>query len=274
MPVLIASGHEIGDFLLTDGIRIIAIIVVALVADLLLHRLVPPAVRLATEARTGNRPSDETAKRLHTLATVFTGTGRAIIALIALFTILPLAGINIAPLLASVGIIGLAVGFGAQGLVKDVVRGMYILVDNQFARGDIVKLAGISGQVQEVGLRRTVLRDLDGVVHYIPNGEITVASNYTQEYSRINMDITVAYNQDIDRVIEVINRVGQELAADPEWSPVVLSAPSVLRVDNFSGTGVELKIVGDTQATKQWDVEGELRKRLMRAFEREGLKLA
>jgi small conductance mechanosensitive channel len=266
MPCLLASGGDVADFLLTDGIRIAVIIVVALAADLLLHRLVPPAVRLAMEGRVRGRPSDETAKRLHTLAGVFTGSARAVIAIIALFTILPLAGINIAPLLASVGIVGLAIGFGAQGLVKDIVRGIYILVDNQFATGDIVQIAGISGQVQEVGLRRTVLRDLDGVVHYIPNGEITVASNYTQEYSRVNMDVTVAHQQDIDGVIEVINQIGQEMAADPQWAPLLLTPPSVLRVDNLSSAGVDLKIVGDTQPTKQWDVEGELRKRLMRAF--------
>lgn len=273
MPVLVASWDEVADWLLTDGLRIAGIVLAAIAADFLLRRLAPPALRIAVDRRMEGRPGDEAVKRLNTLTAVTTGSGRAVIALVALFTILPLAGIDIAPLLASVGVAGIAIGFGAQSLVRDVIRGMYILIDGQFGAGDVVKVAGISGQVEDVGLRRTILRDLDGVVHYIPNSEITVASNFTQDYSRVNLNITVSYKQNLDQAIAIINRVGQELAGDPEWNALVLTPPSVLRVDNLGSAGIELKIVGDTQPTRQWEVMGELRKRLVQAFGREGVLL-
>jgi small conductance mechanosensitive channel len=191
----------------------------------------------------------------------------------ALFTTLPELGVNVTPILASVGIAGIAVGFGAQSLVKDVLTGLFILVENQYSKGDVVTLAGISGQVEEVGLRRTVLRDLDGIVHHVPNGEIAVASNLTQEWSRVNMNVSVAYGEDLDKVFEVINRVGHELAADAEFGPLILKAPQVLRVDAFGESGIAIKILGDTEPIRQWEVMGELRKRLKKAFDEEGIEI-
>jgi small conductance mechanosensitive channel len=165
------------------------------------------------------------------------------------------------------------VGFGAQSLVKDVLTGLFILAENQYSKGDVVTLAGISGQVEEVGLRRTVLRDLDGIVHHVPNGQIAVASNLTQEWSRVNMNVSVAYGEDLDRVFEVINRVGREMAADAEFGPLILKAPQVLRVEAFGESGIAIKVLGDTEPIRQWEVMGELRKRLIRAFLEESIRV-
>jgi len=275
LPYLVGipDWDDISDWLAGDGARILAIIAVAIVVDFALHRIIPHALRVAVERQMKGVPEEEIEQRVDTLASVFTGSGRGIIALVALLTLLPLAGISIGPLLAGVGILGLAVGFGAQSLVKDVISGLFILLDNQYSKGDVVTLAGISGLVEEVGIRRTVLRDLDGIVHYIPNGEISVASNFTQEYSRVNLNIGVSYSEDLDHVMRVIDRVGEEMAADPEWAPSIITPPKALRVDAFGDSGIDIKILGDTQPIKQWDVMGELRRRLKKAFDEEGIEI-
>jgi len=275
LPYLVGAPDwdDISDWLAGDGARILAIIAVALVVDFALHRIIPHALRVAVERQMKGVEEEEIEQRVDTLSSVFTGTGRVIVVLAALLTLLPLAGISIGPLLAGVGILGLAVGFGAQSLVKDVISGLFILLDNQYSKGDVVTLAGISGLVEEVGIRRTVLRDLDGIVHYIPNGEIGVASNFTQEYSRVNLNVGVSYSEDLDHVMQVIDRVGEEMAADPEWAPSIITPPKALRVDAFGDSGIDIKILGDTKPIKQWDVMGELRRRLKKAFDEEGIEI-
>jgi small-conductance mechanosensitive channel len=275
LPYLVGipDWDDISDWLAGDGARVVAIIAVAIIVDFALHRIIPHALRVAVERQMKGVPEEEIQQRVDTLSSVFTGTGRGIIALVALLTLLPLAGISIGPLLAGVGILGLAVGFGAQSLVKDVISGLFILLDNWYSKGDVVTAAGISGLVEEVGIRRTVLRDLDGIVHYIPNGEIGVASNFTQEYSRVNLNVGVSYSEDLDHVMRVIDRVGEEMAADPEWAPCIITPPKALRVDAFGDSGIDIKILGDTKPIKQWDVMGELRRRLKKAFDEEGIEI-
>jgi small conductance mechanosensitive channel len=212
-------------------------------------------------------------KRTDTLSNVFIQTGMVFVGVVAIFTIVAELGINIAPALAGLGVAGIAVGFGAQSLVKDIFNGILILLENQYGIGDVVKIAGITGLVEDVTLRRTVLRDLDGIVHSIPNSEIGVASNYTKEWSRVNMNISVGYGEDLDHVIEVINRVGKDLAEDPDWAPQISKAPEVLRVDEFGDSGIAIKILGETKPLAQWDVMGELRLRLKKVFDKEGIEI-
>jgi small conductance mechanosensitive channel len=181
--------------------------------------------------------------------------------------------IDIAPILAGAGVVGIAIGFGAQSLVKDLVAGLFIIIENQYRVGDVVRIADVAGIVESINLIKTVLRDLDGVVHIVLNGEIRVASNFTKDWSRVNLNVSVAYGEDLDHVISVINRVGKELAEDPEWAPLILKAPQVLRVDNLGDSGVEIKILGDTKPIRQWDVMGELRRRLKNAFDKEGIEI-
>jgi small conductance mechanosensitive channel len=272
LPYLITS-EDFTDWLTGDGARIAAIVAVAVVADYALHRIIPRALRVAVERQMKGKDEEEIQQRVDTLASVFTASGRAIIVIATLLTLLPLAGISIGPLLAAVGIIGLAVGFGAQSLVKDVISGLFILLDNQYSKGDVISIAGTTGLVEDVGLRRTVLRDLDGIVHFVPNGEIAVSSNFTQEYSRVNLNVGVSYSEDLDHVMQVIDRVGEELAADPQWGASILTPPKAVRVDNLGDSGIDIKIIGDTKPIKQWEVMGELRKRLKKAFDEEGIEI-
>jgi len=277
MPFLVTSPDidwdRVTDWLLTHGLRILLILALALVADLALRVIVPRVIRPTVARQMKGKPDEEIQQRGRTLVAVLRGSGRFVLVVWALFTILPELGVNVTPMLASVGIAGIAVGFGAQSLVKDVLTGLFILIENQYSKGDVVTVAGISGQVEEVGLRRTVLRDLDGVVHHVPNSQIAVASNLTQEWSRVNLNVSVAYGEDLDRVFEVINRVGRELAADAEFGPLILKAPQVLRVDAFGESGIAIKVLGDTEPIRQWEVMGELRKRLIRAFLEEGIRV-
>jgi small conductance mechanosensitive channel len=182
-------------------------------------------------------------------------------------------GQNITPLLASAGVVGVALALGAQTMVKDFLAGMFILLEDQYNVGDTVKIAGIAGAVEEVNLRRTVLRDLDGIVHTIPNSTVTTASNYTRDLARVNLDVPVAYGEDLDNVFNVINRVGKELAADPYFSKLIKTPPQVLRVQKFADSGIEIRILGDVRPSMQWEVTGELRKRLKKAFDEEGIEI-
>jgi small-conductance mechanosensitive channel len=192
---------------------------------------------------------------------------------IALVMVLGQLGLDIGPAVAGLGIVGIAVGFGAQSLVRDYFNGVLILVENQFAKGDVISIAGVSGVVEDISLRCTTLRDLSGVVHTVPNGEIKVASNRTRTWARINEDVQVAYGTDLDRAVGVVNDVGRRLAEDPEWGPRVIEAPSVLRVDALGESGVTLKVLGVVRATEQWAVAGEFRRRLLDALLANGIEI-
>jgi len=202
-----------------------------------------------------------------------TGAIGIFIIIAAIFMILSEVGIDITPLLAGAGVAGIAIGFGAQSLIRDLLSGLFIILEDQYGKGDWVQLAGVNGMVEGVNLRRTVLRDLDGNVHSIPNGEVRLSTNYTKEWARVNLIIPVAYGEDLDHVTEVINRVGEELAKDETFGPIIMKAPRVLRVDNFGDSGIDMKILGETKPMRQWEVTGELRKRIKKAFDEEGIEI-
>ncbi len=261
------------NWLLEHGSRILLIVALSLALYYLLRHFVPIMVKRTVSHTMRRRPKTAIKKRTDTLSTVFINTGIVGIVVVAIFTIVAELGVNVAPALAGLGIAGIAVGFGAQSLVKDIFNGLLILLENQYGVGDVVRIAGIAGLVEDVTLRRTVLRDLDGIVHSIPNSEVGVASNYTKEWSRVNMNISVGYGEDLSRVISVINNVGKAMAGDPKWAPLILKAPEVLRVDDFGDSGIAIKILGDTKPLSQWDVMGELRLRLKEAFDKEGIEI-
>lgn len=267
------SAHGVIDWLGIHGIRVLAIVIIALVLRYLLRRFVPLLIERSISRQMKKRPKGEMKKRANTLSSVFVNTGTIIILIFAICTMLPEFGVNIAAMLAGLGIVGIAVGFGAQSLIKDLLAGIFILLEDQYRVGDVVNVAGIGGLVEEIGLRRTVLRDLDGIIHSVPNSEIKVASNFTKGYSRVNLNISVAYGEDLDHVIEVINRVCKEMAEDPQWSADLISTPKVLRVDNLGDSGIDIKILGDTKPLRQWDVMGELRLRIKRTFDKEGIEI-
>ncbi|MEA1958388.1 MAG: mechanosensitive ion channel family protein [Chloroflexota bacterium] len=263
---------DVTGWLRTDGVRILIIILVTVVLVYGLKRLTQPLFELASRKQI-QRKGDEAQKRIKTLSRITVGVGAAIITIAAVFMILSAIGIDIMPMLAGFGIAGIAIGFGAQSLVKDLIAGFFIIAEGQYYVGDVVKTANISGVVEEINLRRTVLRDLDGIVHVIPNGEITVASNYTRDWSRTNLNISVAYDTDLDYAISIINRVCAEMAEEEYWSELIIKTPSVLRVDNLGDSGIDIKVLGDTKPIRQWEVTGELRKRIKRVFDEEGIEI-
>ena len=188
-----STMDKIEDWALDHGLTIGGIAIFVIIAILAIEIIVPRVVRVTTQTRLAGKPEEEIKQRAETLTHVFTRTGATLLIVLGFFTTLPELGVNIGPLLAGLGIAGIAIGFGAQSLVKDIIAGTFILIDNQYGGGDVVEIAGKTGVVEDIGLRRTVLRDLDGVVHFVPNGEIVVSSNMTQEYSRVNMNVSVLH---------------------------------------------------------------------------------
>jgi small conductance mechanosensitive channel len=268
------SGEGIQEWLLSTGVVILAYIIVGYVIYRLLKLVTPKLViRIVKSSGKGRHSKSWFEKRSQTMSNMLTWALGFIIGLIILFMILSKMNIDITPLLASAGVAGIAIGFGAQSLIKDFVSGIFILLEDQFNKGDVVKVAGIAGVVEEVNLRRTVLRDLDGIVHNIPNGEITTASNYTRDWARVNLDISVGYGEDMDHVFAVINKVGKELAEDEHFKHLIKTPPQVLRVQNFGDSGIDIRILGDVRPSKQWEVTGELRKRLKKVFDDEGIEI-
>ncbi len=259
-------------------IKAAAIIVVALIAIRLarvfVHGIVKALLdREATEGTAQELSAVELKKRMDTLDDLGSRVIQAFIVVIATLMVFGELGVNIGPAIAGLGVVGIAVGFGAQAFVRDYLTGALILVENQFAKGDIVRIAGVAGTVEDFSLRRTTLRDLDGVVHTVPNGEIKVASNLTRVWARVNQDVTVAYGTDVDRAIEVVDGVGREMIEDPIWKRRILEPPRVERVEALGEYGITLKILGSVRAAEQWSTAGELRKRLLEAFREHGIEI-
>lgn len=252
-----------------EGFRFGAIIVFGILAQYGMIFLVSKIIRRLV--RQGGFSKEAEVKRENTLIRVMGGTLIIIIWVIVFLTILSEAGFAIGPLLAAAGVAGIAVGFGGQYLIRDIISGIFIILENQYRTGDIVCFDATCGLVEDMTLRMTTLRDLDGTVHHVPHGEVKKVSNLTKYYSRVNLNIGVSYETDLEHVIGVINRVGNELAEDPEWKEAIITPPQFLRVDDFANSAVILKILGDTQPIRQWDVTGELRKRLKIAFDKEGI---
>ncbi|MEX1170356.1 MAG: mechanosensitive ion channel family protein [Chloroflexota bacterium] len=265
--------------ILRDDVIPVALIIIAAYAAIRLARLFVHGIvktlldREATEGTAQELSAVELRKRMDTLDALGGRTLQAFIVVIGGLMVLGRVGLDIGPAIAGLGVVGIAVGFGAQSLVKDYLNGALILIENQFGKGDVVRVAGVSGSVEDFTLRRTTLRDLDGVVHTIPNGEIRVASNLTRVWSRINQDITVAYGTDIDKAIDVVDRVGVEMAGDPQWKRRVLEAPRVERVEALAEYGVTLKVLGTVRAADQWAAGGDFRKRLLAAFKANGIEI-
>jgi len=270
MPEL--SWATVVTWLIDHGIRILIIVAVGAVLWFALNKFLPPLVGHAMVTTKGES-KEGVKKRRGTLVGVLTGVGRVFIVIVAIMMILSEVGVPVAPVLAGFGIVGIAIGFGAQYLIRDLIAGIFIILENQYRVGDVARVADVAGLVEEVNLRKTVLRDLDGIVHHIPNGEIRIASNFTRHFSRVNLNISVGYGTDLDHAISVINRVGKALAEDEKWRKVIKSPPQVLRVDNLGDSGIDIKILGDVKPIEQWAVMGELRLRLKKAFDAEGIEI-
>lgn len=256
----------------TSGLQIILILIVAYIAHLIFKRLSEKVVKKLVISRAGEDKEAEE-KREKTLVKIIHGTVHAILVVVVAMMILSEIGIDIGPLIAGAGVVGIAIGFGGQYLVRDIISGLFIILENQYRVGDGVQIAGISGSVEDITLRKTVLKDLDGVVHHIPNGEITTVSNKTLGTSKINLDIGVGYETDIKKLIEVINSVCEELYSDPDFESDMLEAPKFLRISDLADSAVIVKIVGEVRPGKQWSLTGELRRRILERFRKEGIDI-
>ena len=273
-PEAMVTPDSLRVWFMEHGLFVLLIVAIAYLVYRLLRSFLPNIVESSMSARgKGKKAREDLARRVQTLSGALTTVAAIIVVLTAAFMVLSEIGVDVTPLLATAGVAGIAIGFGAQSLIKDIVVGLFILSEDQYNKGDVVKVAGITGLVEDVTLKRTILRDLDGIVHSVPNGEITTASNYTKQYARLNLDVPVAYGEDLDRCIGVINRVGQEMAADPAWSPKMRSAPQSLGVNKFGDSGIDIKVLGDTKPMMQWEVSREFRLRIKKAFDREGIEI-
>lgn len=212
-------------------------------------------------------------QRARTLVSLVRSVGIVIITIIVLLMVLSALGVDLKPLLAGAGVIGLAISFGSQSLVKDIISGLFILFENQFGVGDVIRLDGVSGMVESMTLRVVVLRDVHGTVHVIPNGEIKRVSNLTRSWSRAVLDVGVAHREDADRVMEVMRDEGRLLWEDPLWKPLLIEPVEVPGVESVTETATNVRIMVKTLPLKQWDVARELRRRLKRRFDAEGIAL-
>ncbi|MBI2019785.1 mechanosensitive ion channel family protein [Candidatus Daviesbacteria bacterium] len=264
--------NVIAAWLLDHGFKILVILTGSLIVHKFAHIIVDRMIRKAV-ASDRFISAEAEKKREDTLIAVFHQIFAVGIWLLAGLMILSEIGINTTPLLAGAGIIGLAFGFGGQYLIKDLISGFFIFLENQYRIGDVVCFGDTCGLVEKTTLRTTTLRDLDGVVHHVPNGEIKTASNLSKYFSRVNLNIGIAYNSDLEKVIKVVNEVGNELAEDKDWKEMIVKPPQFLRVDDFGDSAIIIKILGETKPIKQWDVAGELRKRLKIAFDKHNIEI-
>ena len=260
------------EWIFSSGIKIVFIVIIAYALKIISRRFIQHLVKAAVSSDKVVT-TDAEMKRMKTLTRIFSWTINVVIIVIASMMIIQEFGVQIGPILASAGIVGVAIGFGGQYLVKDVITGFFIIFENQYRIGDVISVLGISGTVEDISLRVTTLRDDDGTVHYIPHGEIKQVSNLTKTFAKVNLKVGISYDADIDQVAKVVNKVGKELAEDPQWKEYIDEAPHFLRIDDFEDSAVKIKIVGVTKPQMQWSVTGELRKRLKEAFDEELIEL-
>jgi moderate conductance mechanosensitive channel len=210
-------------------------------------------------------------KRGRTVAQLLRSIGRVAIVTVAVLLTFN-AFINIAPILAGAGILGLAISFGAQSLVRDIISGFFILMENQFAVGDVIEAAGKNGVVEKMTLRVVVLRDLEGTRHVIPNGQLTVVSNKTRDWARAVVDVSIPYSEDVDRIISVVRDETAQFSTDPKWCLQLDGAVEVLGVESMTDNSVVIRTLLKTQPGSQWNVEREFRRRLINRFARESVE--
>jgi len=215
----------------------------------------------------------EVKKRAHTLGNILRHAILIILFFLAILMILGELGIQLGPLLATAGIGALAIGFGAQSLVRDVIGGFFIILENQYRIGDVIQVAGVSGMVESLSLRRTVLRDLDGRVHTIPNGEIKIVSNLSKEWSRAVLDVGVSYRENIDQVIEILSQIGEELYREEPFKSAILEPLQILGVEQFGESQIIIRMMIKTIPLKQWEVGRELRRRIKIRFDEKGIEI-
>lgn len=256
-------------------VRVSIILLAALIAQWLLRGIIRRVKENVLEVmRRHSSGSDiEMTKRADTLAGIVRKALTAALWFVASMTALRQLGFDLAPILAGAGVAGVALGFGAQSIVKDVISGFFLLIENQIRVNDVCVLNGTGGLVEEINLRTTVLRSLDGVVHIFPNGSITSISNMTREFSYYVFDVGVAYKEDTDKVSEVLREIGAGMQADAEFQDAILEPLEILGVDKFADSAVIVKARIKTQPIRQWSVGREMNRRIKKRFDELGIEI-
>lgn len=256
------------------GLRVVFILLIAWVSRSLLTRLLGTLKnRLYDRSQAAHESQTESAKRVETLILLVRQGAMLVLWLIVGLVILKEVGVEIGPILASAGIVGLAVGFGGQNLVRDVISGFFIILENQIRVGDVAIINGTGGLVEEINFRTILLRDVGGVVHIFPNGAITTLSNLTKEWSAYVFDIGVAYKENTDEVVTILQEVGRTLKQDPVLGPMILEEPEIFGVDKLGNSAVVIKGRIKTVPIQQWSVGREFLRRVKLAFDAKGIEI-
>jgi moderate conductance mechanosensitive channel len=264
-------SEDLGRWAAETGVRIVALLVLAFVVVRILSSVI---VRAEREMAAGSGlDALERRKRAQTLASVLRRGISALIWTVAVLMVLRELDVDITPVLTSAGIVGLAIGFGAQTLVRDVISGFFLIIEDQVRVGDVAIVNTVSGLVEQINLRTIVLRDVEGAVHVIPNGEIKTLSNRTKDYSYYVVSLGIDYDEDTDRVVEAVRAAAAELTADPLHGPNILEPIEVMGVDDFRESSVTMKFRIKTVPLKQWEVGRELRRRIKRVFDARGIRI-
>lgn len=266
------SPRNLWRWTLERGPRVGAIIL-AMFVVLWSARLAEGRIIALLARRGGSGTHEERENRARTLVSVFHSTVTVAVYAGGGLTLLTELGVNIVPLMGGAAVLGLAIAFGAQNLIRDYFYGFMILLENQYAVNDVIRIGDVSGQVERITLRVTTLRALDGTVHFVPNGEITRVSNMTHEWSRALFNIPVAYKEDVDRVMHELVELAKELRRDPEYRGLILEMPEMLGVDEFADSAVVVKFFVKTRPLKQWLVRRELLRRIKRRFDELGIEI-
>lgn len=287
----VVTAEKVQDWLLTDGLRILLTIVLAVLLRWLLHRVIARVVttmtaksdarddasqdrsraaRLFAEATASARARHQ--QRMATLGSLLRSIVTFVIGLIAVLTVMSTVGIDLAPVLATAGVGGVALGFGAQSLVKDFLAGVFMILEDQYGVGDVIDTGEATGTVEEVTLRVTRLRDADGVTWYIRNGEIVRVGNLSQHRATTVVDVPVAYDEDVARVSDVLREAGAAMAGDKAWDGRLLAPPTVAGVESITGQTMTIRVLADTSPSDKIAVQRELRQRLKAALDAAGVK--
>jgi moderate conductance mechanosensitive channel len=266
--LLQAWAEESQTFLRNDVPKIVSIVIISFVLIRLLRLL---AARITTR-QTRKLPPGLRVQQVRTLASVITSIGVFVIVFVAALEILPMLGFKLGPLLASAGVAGLAIGFGAQTLAHDFINGFFILLENQYDLGDVIRIAGVQGTVEQMTLRHTTLRDSDGTVHIVPNSQATIVSNLTRDWSQFTLRIVVGYNESSERIIKLLEQVGQELKQDPKFAQDIVGDIQVPGIDRLGNGEAEYLMLVKTLPNRQDAVSPELRRLIKECFEKNNIQ--
>jgi small conductance mechanosensitive channel len=271
IPALLRDWREdTTNFLRHDMPKIVFVLIVAYV----LTRLLRSFARKSAELHIRKLPPGVRVQQVRTVTSVLTSVGVFVIFFVASLTVLSVVNVNLGPMLASAGIAGLAIGFGAQTLVHDFINGFFILLENQYDIGDTVRVAGVKGVVESMNLRHTVLRDDDGTVHFVPNSAIQIVSNTTRDWYQLALRVTVAYSEPSDKVVKLLREVGEGMRQDPAFTDDIVSAVDVPGLERVGNGEAEYLMLVKTRPNKHFGVSRELRRRIKECFEKNSVQAA